>query len=597
MTRSSLITRLAASLAFAAIIAILGAGKAAAANTPPIAAGGGYQTKVDEPLVVNAPGVLAGATDAELDPLTAALAWDASNGKVELAADGSFTYTPNPGFSGKDNFGYNASDGTDTSNDAMIEIWVASSNIPPMTGDFELPVLEDGYNAFQFFPLYAWDPDSSGTVTIDSVSDPMHGSVKFDPATGDATYTPDPDYFGPDVFTFVVSDGTDLSAPGTVTVDVWSINDRPIPSIDDGYSTTEGQTLTVDAPGVLGNDVDPEGDALTAKLTSDPTHGVLDYFNADGSFQYTPSAGFAGYDEFYYNVSDGTDSVDWVYVAIKVERARQHAPVAADDAYKAVQDHLLIVDGIGQIYGTLNNDVDSDGDPLTVTNVVGPSHGTLWINALGNFEYQPAPGFTGVDSFTYQATDGTSLSNVVTVTITVDPARNTAPVAAADFYSVKVGNKLVIGVAGGVLANDSDADGDALNAKLKASPSHGTLDYLDSDGSFAYTPDPGFVGVDKFTYQATDGTSLSNVATVTIKVNNNGPKVPQDPPCSAASKSTSHSSGGTTNGSALPLPPCSKGGHDKESQSTTEGSAIALSRLVAVSPQSFASAATLPTSR
>ena len=85
------------------------------------------------------------------------------------------------------------------------------------------------------------------------------------------------------------------------------VNHPPI-SAADAYATNAGTALTVAAPGVLGNDSDPDGDALTALLFTGPTQGTLT-LNADGSFTYTPASGFVGVDSFTYAALDGKGAV------------------------------------------------------------------------------------------------------------------------------------------------------------------------------------------------------------------------------------------------------------------------------------------------
>lgn len=86
-------------------------------------------------------------------------------------------------------------------------------------------------------------------------------------------------------------------------------NAGPMPPVaqDDNYTTNEGQTLNVAAPGVLANDSDPNGQALTAVIDTNPTNGTLT-LNANGSFTYTPNAGFFGQDTFKYKARD-TDNM------------------------------------------------------------------------------------------------------------------------------------------------------------------------------------------------------------------------------------------------------------------------------------------------
>ena len=137
------------------------------------------------------------------------------------------------------------------------------------------------------------------------------------------------------------------------------------------------------------------------------------------------------------------------------------------------------------------------------------------LNGDGSFEYTPAEGFVGTDSFSYVASDGQADSNLAVVTVTVQPV-NSAPAAADDSYEVKPDETLTVDD-GGVLANDSDPDGDPLQAQVVEGPEHGSLT-LGADGSFQYTPDPDYRGTDTFTYVASDGQNESEPATVTISV-------------------------------------------------------------------------------
>jgi VCBS repeat-containing protein len=265
----------------------------------------------------------------------------------------------------------------------------------------------------------------------------------------------------------------------------------------------------VAAPGVLGNDADPDGDPLTAVLVTGPGHGSLT-LNADGSFSYTPSADFAGSDSFTYRAGDGTLTSNVATVAISVT-AVNDVPVAAGDAFSTAEDTVLTV----AAPGVLGNDADPDGDPLTAVLVTGPSHGSLTLNANGSFSYTPAADFAGSDSFSYRASDGSLSSNPVTVTITVT-ATNDTPAGVADAYTTAE-DTVLTAPAPGVLGNDSDPDGDPLTAVLVTGPSHGTLS-LNVDGSFSYTPAANFAGSDSFSYRATDGSLNSNPVTVTITV-------------------------------------------------------------------------------
>lgn len=182
-------------------------------------------------------------------------------------------------------------------------------------------------------------------------------------------------------------------------------------------------------------------------------------------------------------------------------------PVATADAYTTLEDTPLAMAAPGVL-------INDSGDPLTrtATLVSGTSHGTVNLLVDGSFSYTPQTDYFGPDSFVYRLTDGAA-SSTATANITVQPA-NDAPVAVADVYNGFAGIPLNVAAAG-VLANDSDVDGNALTAVLAGGPSGGTL-MLNSDGSFSFNAATG--GTYTFSYVANDGSLASSPATVTINM-------------------------------------------------------------------------------
>jgi VCBS repeat-containing protein len=170
--------------------------------------------------------------------------------------------------------------------------------------------------------------------------------------------------------------------------------------------------------------------------------------------------------------------------------------------------------------GVIANDIGSG--TLTAELVTDVQFGTLTLNADGSFEYEPDAGFAGVDFFTYKVDDGTSESDPATVTLLVwtDP-----PVAADDLFAGPVNTPIEV-LDPGVLDND-EGEG-TLEAVLVIEPSYGAVT-LNSDGSFEYTPDTDFTGVDSFVYQVLDGNVAGNLATVTLIVYGDDPVAQDDP--------------------------------------------------------------------
>jgi large repetitive protein len=490
----------------------------------PIAVNDLYETMVDEPLVVEAAGVLANDTDAEGDSLTAIEFIGPKNGELTLLSDGSFVYSPNPGFSGVDGFLYQADDGTSASNFAAVTIQVISPNVPPVGANDAYTVDEDGVlTVMAESGVLINDLDVDGDpLTAELIDGPINGTLEFN-ADGSFTYTPDPDFHGTDAFTYVALDAEASSELILVEITVNAVNDAPV-GANDAYTVDEDGVLTVMAEsGVLINDLDVDGDPLTAELIDGPINGTLE-FNADGSFTYTPDPDFHGTDAFTYVALDAEASSELILVEITVN-AVNDAPVGANDAYTVDEDGVLTVMAES---GVLINDLDVDGDPLTAELVDGPINGTLEFNADGSFTYTPDPDFHGTDAFTYVALDAEASSELILVEITVN-AVNDAPVGANDAYTVDEDGVLTVMAESGVLINDLDVDGDPLTAELVDGPINGTLEF-NADGSFTYTPDPDFHGTDAFTYVALDAEASSELILVEITVNavNDAPVVRND---------------------------------------------------------------------
>jgi hypothetical protein len=161
---------------------------------------------------------------------------------------------------------------------------------PTVAADMQVATNEDQ-------PLTAALEATGPDLAFSTVVEPAHGTVGY--SGGSFTYTPDPDYVGGDSFTYRASSGASgMSDDGVVTVDVLPVDD-PATANPDAYTTGFGQAV---AGNVLDNDIGRDG-PLTASLLEPPTGGTV-VLDADGSFVYTPNAGFSGTDGFSYRVTD-----------------------------------------------------------------------------------------------------------------------------------------------------------------------------------------------------------------------------------------------------------------------------------------------------
>ena len=170
-------------------------------------------------------------------------------------------------------------------------------NQPPVANDQSVSTPED---ALASITLTGSDPEGE-SITYAIVAGPAHGSIVA--SLPGLFYQPAANFTGTDTITFRVNDGQDDSAVATLTITVLPVNDAPTAS-GEAYSVQAGSTLTINAPGVLGNDADIEATALAAELVTAPAHGALS-LAANGSFVYTPAAGYSGTDSFSYRAGDG----------------------------------------------------------------------------------------------------------------------------------------------------------------------------------------------------------------------------------------------------------------------------------------------------
>ncbi len=448
--------------------------------------------------VAAAPGVLANDSVTNGPPLTAALVSAPDRGTVTLNADGAFEYAAPANYQGTTTFTYAASsDGV--SELGLVTLHVDNlGNQPPVAVGEQFGVLEDQVlDSRSAGGLLGNDDDPEGApLRFVLVQSPVHGVLEAE-VDGEFSYTPAPNFHGTDPFRYRVSDGELLSNTVVAAITVFPQNDAPV-AIDDSYQVQRDQTLSVPAPGVLGNDSDVDGDALSVELVDAPLHGQLQ-MAANGGFSYQPLPGFTGADRFRYAVTDGS-ARDVSQVTVQVTAPGNRPPLAVGESYTLSEDAPLASGGA--VPGLLANDSDPDGDLLQVQIVTPPTHGELLIDGA-NFRYTPDADYFGSDQFSYRVYDGALHSEAVVTTLTILSV-NDAPLAETDLYLTTQGTALNVSAAQGVLANDSDAEGDPLSASMATEPAHGQVN-LAASGAFIYTPNASFFGRDEFEYRVSDG--------------------------------------------------------------------------------------------
>lgn len=417
-------------------------------------------------------------------------------GQPAISSGGTLTYTPAANENGSATVTVSLSDnggGANTTGEQTFTITVNPVNDVPNTNDDAYSVDEDSVLTIEAPGVLENDTDTEdNSLAAVLVSSTINGTLSLD-EDGGFVYTPNTDFHGTDSFTYKAKD-TELGNVGTVTITVSSENDTPH-AVADSYTTDEDTPLTIEAPGVLGNDTDTDvGDSLSAELVEvddEPAHGEVE-LNSDGSFVYTPDADFSGEDMFTYTVNDGQVDSGEAVVTINVV-SQNDAPVAAD---QTGEDEVSILEDTAITTITLSA-TDVDNTEFTFSTTSNPTHGTLGIIAGNQVTYTPAANYNGSDSFTFKANDGTADSNEATVEIDITPVNDapTIELIGLSLVSVTVGNTYV---EPGVTTNDVDG-GDVLTSTTTGSVDTNTV------GSYALV------------YEVSDG-QLSASTTRTVNV-------------------------------------------------------------------------------
>lgn len=392
-----------------------------------------------------------------------------------------------------------ASDGTGNVTDTFE--WTVSNPAPqvasPTPDQSDLDNAPVSLNAGAAFV----DPDGDA---LSFTATGLPAGLSIDPASGLISGTIDnsASQFAPYTVIVTANDGE-----GGTTSDSfqWIITNPAPTAIDDVAVTTED---TLVSGNVLNNDLDPDGDDLSVStsLVSNAANGTV-VMAADGSFTYTPDADFNGTDSFVYLLDDGEGGTSSATVTVTVTAVNDAPVLDAAIANQSDADADVVLLDVSGSFSDVDGDTlmfSANGlpDGLAMDSASGVISGTIDSSASINAPY----------TVTVVASDGNGGSVATTFVWQVS---NPAPMATDDTASTSEDNP----VSGNLLTNDNDPDGDTLvvDPTPVSPPANGTVAML-ADGTFTYTPDADFNGIDSFTYRILDNEGGVSTAMVTVTV-------------------------------------------------------------------------------
>ena len=525
-----------------------------AVNDNPIAVSDTSLTTEDHAVIIS---VIANDSDVDLStllnhPVTEVLSVSVlsnpSHGIATVVGQ-TIRYTPTTNYNGVDSFTYTLRDKNGLTSSATVYLTVSAVNDKPVTTADSTSTNED--NAVTIDVLANdTDVDTSVTINNDPNYDPTteHLTIKANGFSGvehgtvlivdnKVVFTPEANFNGTESFTYTVSDTSNSTTTGTVTITVNAINDDPI-ATNDTASTNEDNAVTID---VLANETDvdtdsllnlhPESEHLTIKADgfSGVTHGTVSI--VENNVVFTPETNFNGEVTFTYTITDVAGITAQANVTVTIN-AQNDSPIATNDTTSTNEDHAVTIDVLANdtdvdTSTSLNNDLNYDPatENLTIEadGFSGVEHGTVAI-VDNKVVYTPNTNFNGEETFTYTITDLTGITSQADVTVTIN-ANNDDPIASNDIVNTNEDNAVTIDV----LANDTDVD---TNTTLNSDPTsehltikengfsgvtHGIVSIVDN--KVVFTPETNFNGEVTFIYTITDVTGITSQADVTVTIN------------------------------------------------------------------------------
>ena len=472
------------------------------------------------------------------------------NGTLVMNPNGTYTFTPLSNFVGQVDYMYKMCNAANVCDSAKLSITVYAptpNNDAPIANDDVIQTNKNipvtGYVTGNDF-----DPDGDPLrVNPTPVTPPLHGVLVLNP-NGSYTYTPALNFVGKDSFEYVVCDLLNICDVAKAVIYITEdgngvlVNDKPNAQ-DDLVATP----MNVPVSGsVRLNDSDPNAPNTTLVYNttplSMPTHGTV-VLSSNGTYTYTPTAGYYGNDEFKYLVCDAQGLCDSATVVVKVIPA---VPDALNDINVTVKNT--------PVTGNLTTNDTGNGLPYTLntTPILQPAHGTITILPNGNYTYTPTTGYVGNDAVKYVICNVAGVCDTATLTITVQDnpivGINNPPTAKNDVIETFKNTQ----IAGTVLANDFDIDGDPITATIApvTPPAHGTL-ILNVNGTYTYLPDPDYTGRDSFQYQICDNKGACTTAWAFINTKNDINGTANDKP-NAEDDAVTTMMGVTVNGTMKP---------------------------------------------
>jgi hypothetical protein len=443
-----------------------------------------------------------GDPDSLTDPIDPSLQWyklsNPANGIVNsFSITGTFTYTPNNGFSGTDSFTYYVVDHCGLYVVATVYLTMVAPNSNPIAGNQTIGNLnEDQTYGDSLAPLVS-DPENDA-ITFSIVNAPSFGNLQLN-SNGGYTYTPLPNFTGTVNFTYSACDVVGQCAQGSITLTFNNTDNDPPQLVGDFLMINEDSSASINA---ALNDYDDTG-TLTYSILSQPSNGLAALLGSSGQISYTPNPNFFGSDSFVLQACDGLQCANSI-ISVQINGIND-IPVASPFILTLLEDT--------NSGGTMNTITDAESFPLNYSFLGGPSIPGLTLNTNGSFSYAAPPNYFGTQIAQIQGCDGQGECATTTFTLTVN-SFNDLPIASNDSFAV--GEDQII--TGNLSNGEFDVEGSLLTYTATSTASHGLLS-VSSNGQFTYTPNENWFGSETVSIAVCDDLSGCTNTTLSLTIN------------------------------------------------------------------------------
>ena len=432
-------------------------------------------------------------SDVEAGILTFSLIQGPAGGVLNLSTNGSYTFDPPANQSGTFTFQYEVCDNQNGCDQAQVTMEIAAVNDAPIPANINFTTTED--NVLNTIISGCTDIDSPSLNYI-YTSGANNGNITIDP-NGALQYIPNANWYGVEVITYEVCDNLNACATGEIEITVNYIVDAPI-IIDEELNSPEDEVLT----GNVGTNDNNQGEGLlNYSAVSEPSNGTL-ILNQNGTFTYQPDANWYGTEIIQYTGCNSGNACDGGTLTITILPVND-APSCTSMSINLLEDESTILN-----LQDLFINVDDEILNLIATDAI---NGELTISTNDVIDYAPDNNYFGEELIEFTFCDQSNLCCTSEVSFNISPINDT-PLAFDANY-----NALEDNILQDQLPNANDIENDDMTYAIITPPMSGNIN-IASDGTFTYTPNENFNGIDFITYSVCDENDACDAATASFQI-------------------------------------------------------------------------------